>query len=66
MALARIGTVCVVMFTTVDSLTQEFSVNHPSRNVRNVIYFFLILNLLGLERTASVRVAHSFPVWYMI
>lgn len=40
MALARIGTVCVVMFTTVDSLTQEFSVNHPSRNVRNVIYIF--------------------------
>lgn len=46
MALARIGTVCVVMFTTVDSLTQEFSVNHPSRNVRNVIYIFFNLEFI--------------------
>lgn len=63
MALTRTGS-CVllpVMFTTVDSLTQEFSVNNPSRNLRNVTLFF-ILNLIGLERIASVLVAHSFTV----
>lgn len=64
MVLNRTGSYMLLSYLPLLVLRHEISFNHPSRNFRNGIFF--TLNLLGLERIASVRVAHSFAVWCVL